>query len=518
MAYLVKDGLNPTTVASITSALDARWNAVAITSSGTDTAISTVGLDGGVYHVYSADVSGNLSLASNNEITVDASAPTVSGIAISGHINNGHAGTDLVVGDQILATLTMSEAVTVTGTPYYQILMGSETRDAAYVSGTGTAEDPLVFSYTIVLGDKDILGGITASANALFVDSSHYITDIAGNIMANASSVAIASEANAVRVDTAAPTLSETSISTFTAGVNNLDVTSDIVLKFDSAVTAVTGGHMSLINELNGGAKLGYLGESAQNSINLYFGASNSVGNITTVQAYSSATVQDATTLSGTISINDLTGAVTINPSQDLDLSNNYHIVIDAGAFAKTSSGLLNATMGADSSMHFSTVTAGSATTSGDISGAAGSALWNADGTVLANGGHDWVSIEGIGSPSSLVSIDASTLKIGTLSPNYMFLVQNVSTATNETSFAQLTGISFSNFILGKDALYVDYQNHSLPLPTDTGNALGYVLTSGEGNGATYQVAQSSNLEGILSKLEFLGLSQTQANQAVLFG
>jgi hypothetical protein len=508
VAYLVKDTLTPTSVNGINSAPDGRWNAVNITTAGSDTTISTIGLEGGSYHVYSADAAGNLSLAATNSITVDASAPTITGTSITG-VMNGHGGSDLVTGDHILVTLTMSEVVTVTGAPTYEINVGGVNQSAIYVSGSGT--NTIVFSYAVTQSDYDVNGGITADVNALLVnvDAGIFITDIVGNL-ANVSSSAIAPDTNSIHVDATVPTISNASAFGLN-GVSNLDVTSDIVLKFNTAVTAVLGGHISLINDTNNGTKLGYLGESTQNNIELYFGSSSESNGITTVQTYAD---QSRTILSGTISINNATGAVSINPLQDLDLSNNYHVFVGADAFTKTSSGLANAEIGADGSYSFKTVTPSMATPSGDITSIVGiSSTWGADGAILADSGHDWVSIEGIGSPSSMVVIDANkSLR------NHMFLVQNISTSPEETSFSQTTGISFRNFTQGRDKLYVDYQDNSLPLPTNTSGALGYVNTSGENAGAAYQVAPSSNNEGNLSALEFLNLTQAQANHAVIFG
>jgi hypothetical protein len=61
-------------------------------------------------------------------------------------------------------TLTISEAVTVTGTPRLSLTIGTETRYATYVSGSGTTS--LVFTYTVQLGDTDA-GGIAVASTSV---------------------------------------------------------------------------------------------------------------------------------------------------------------------------------------------------------------------------------------------------------------------------------------------------------------------------------------------------------------
>ena len=512
VAYLVKDNLTPVTIAGITGSQDSWWNSVQITSVGTDVSISTVGLADGTYHLYSADAAGNLSTISTQAVTVDAIAPTVTAVAISS-TTAGHAGTDLVAGDHLLATLTMSEAVSVAGTPTYQIDIGGVLHDANYISGSGT--DSLVFSYTVATGDYDVLGGITAAANALHISSggATSITDIAGN-PANAASPTVNVGSNSVHVDTTTSVLTNSSA----FGVTNLDVTSDIVLKFDSAVTATTNGHISLINEINSTSKSGYLGESSANNIELYFGASTDLGATTSVQTYSDAS---KTIASGTISIDNATGAVTINPLHDLDLSNNYHVVIAADSFTKTYNGLANLAIGADSSLHFSTVTAGAATSSGSIASAAASSVWNFDGTVSETG-HAWVSIEGLGADGALVSLDAA-------SKNYAFVLQNVSTNSDpllHEAAVNSTYVNLKNFNMatGGDIIYFDQQNNllnGLMAPTNIGDGVGalvplsspldYLLT--QGSGGTGGPAQIS-----FANLTYLNDPALVASKAVLFG
>jgi len=79
------------------------------------------------------------------------------------------------VGQQLNFTVTYDEAVTVTGTPLLPITVGAATRNAAYVSGSGTSA--LLFRYTVAPGDVD-LDGITLSS---LVPSGGTIQDASGN-------------------------------------------------------------------------------------------------------------------------------------------------------------------------------------------------------------------------------------------------------------------------------------------------------------------------------------------------
>ncbi len=63
MAYLVNTRVAVGTVADITGAADALWNAVTVATADTDTALSAAGLEAGSYQLYTADGAGNLSAA-----------------------------------------------------------------------------------------------------------------------------------------------------------------------------------------------------------------------------------------------------------------------------------------------------------------------------------------------------------------------------------------------------------------------------------------------------------------------
>ena len=89
------------------------------------------------------------------------------GVVSAVHAEATVPGTDnnYATGDTITVTLTFSEAVTVTGTPYVVLDIGGQPRHAAY-SGDGSSMAAQPFSYTVLPGDKDT-DGVSLQANSL---------------------------------------------------------------------------------------------------------------------------------------------------------------------------------------------------------------------------------------------------------------------------------------------------------------------------------------------------------------
>ena len=139
---------------------------------------------------------------------VDTVAPTVSGIAITSA--TGVQNNRLNAGDQVSVTVTMSEAVLVTGTPRLALLIGGNTVQASYVSGSGTSA--LVFRYTVLTGQTDS-NGIAIAANALTLNGGS-LRDAAGNA-AVLTHTAVADNA-LFRVDTTSATIGSVAITSAT--------------------------------------------------------------------------------------------------------------------------------------------------------------------------------------------------------------------------------------------------------------------------------------------------------------
>ena len=132
--------------------------------------ISVDGLLGAV-----TDTAGNLADLTNAVLpaqathSVDATAPVVSGVAMTSAAVNGI----YKAGDVIQAMVSFSEAVAASDRPQLTLNVGGIGKPAAYVSGIGTPQ--LVFAYTVVPGDADTDG---ISVDGLL----GAVTDTAGNL------------------------------------------------------------------------------------------------------------------------------------------------------------------------------------------------------------------------------------------------------------------------------------------------------------------------------------------------
>lgn len=81
-------------------------------------------------------------------------------------------------GDHMVIVVTFSDYVYVTGTPEIHLVIGSNTRQATYSSGSGTTA--LSFSYTVVSGDMVTASHVSVATSALVLNSGT-IDDVTGN-------------------------------------------------------------------------------------------------------------------------------------------------------------------------------------------------------------------------------------------------------------------------------------------------------------------------------------------------
>ena len=249
LAFLVKNTINISGAANtdakldlIAASADNQWNVVRIATASTNTSLSAAGLIDGVYNIYALDLSGNLSAAATNSVTIDGTAPTISSVVITG------ADANLAVGQKITVTVNTSENATVVttgGTPYYSIDVGGVSKQASYVSGTGSSA--LVFEYTIAAGDTDSSGGITAAANALTLNSGT-LKDAAGNNL-NLAFSAITAGTNSIAVDGTAPTVT---ISDNNSGTAKIGETVTFTFTFSEAVTGFSAAGITVGNGTKG--------------------------------------------------------------------------------------------------------------------------------------------------------------------------------------------------------------------------------------------------------------------------
>ena len=115
-------------------------------------------------------------------INVDP-VPDVTDISVTSTPTSGTSPKRYGAGETIRFTVTYDEAVTVAGDPVLEFLMADEnerqvTKDAAYVSGSGTAE--LVFGYTVQSTDSDD-NGIKFKRNPIHLDPDDSIRDCDDN-------------------------------------------------------------------------------------------------------------------------------------------------------------------------------------------------------------------------------------------------------------------------------------------------------------------------------------------------
>ncbi|QKZ13568.1 cellulose binding domain-containing protein [Spirosoma sp. KUDC1026] len=169
--------------------------------------------------------------SNTNTFTVDTVAPTVSSVGVPA---NGTYRT----GQTLPITVNMSELVTVTGAPQVGLTIGATTRQATYVSGSGT--QALLFSYTVQAGDSDT-DGIAVGALTL---NGGTIRDGVGND-ATLTLNTVPSTVG-VLVDGVAPTVSSSDRQNPTGPLTN-GTAVIFRVSFNEAVTGVNNGSFSLI-------------------------------------------------------------------------------------------------------------------------------------------------------------------------------------------------------------------------------------------------------------------------------
>lgn len=179
--------------------------------------------------------SGALATVNSSQFTgvVDSTQPAVSNVMVP-------ANATYVAGDSLDFTVSFNENVTVNtagGTPQLAITVGTTTRQATYVSGSGTKA--LIFSYTVQSGDNDA-DGIAIGALA---SNSGTIKDAAGNnstlILSSVGST------TSIFVDTLGLVVAEV-----TAVVTpNYDATPNVTISTAAAGTLNVGGSCGSSNE-----------------------------------------------------------------------------------------------------------------------------------------------------------------------------------------------------------------------------------------------------------------------------
>lgn len=168
-----------------------------ITPGGTITYTPTNGYAGS--DSFTVQVSDGTATATRTISVTVQLVPTVSSVSVPA---NG----TYVVGANLDFTVNFSTAVTVTGSPQLPLTVGSTSRNATYLSGSGSTA--LVFSHTVPSGDSDT-DGITVGSNLSLNGGT--ITAQSGGAAATLTLNSVGSTAG-VLVDGIVPTLSSVSI------------------------------------------------------------------------------------------------------------------------------------------------------------------------------------------------------------------------------------------------------------------------------------------------------------------
>jgi len=185
-AYLIKDTVPVTDLASITGAADNQQNTVAITAANTATNLAAAGLADGNYKVYTVDAAGNLSDISISYLIVDTTAPAAPSIDVLPASDTGSSNTDNLSSDN-------------TPTVRVNLTNGSIGDTVTLLSGTtsvGTAS-------LTALNFADSFVDITATT--LGADGVKSLTATIAD-QANPANVSVASAAISYTLDTTAPT------------------------------------------------------------------------------------------------------------------------------------------------------------------------------------------------------------------------------------------------------------------------------------------------------------------------
>ena len=272
------------------------------------------------------DTAGNDSSASAPlNVTVDTAAPAVATVAVPA---NG----TYYSGSTLDFTVNFDEVVTVDttgGTPRIALTIGATTRQAVFVSGSGTSA--LTFRYTVVNGDIDA-NGVTVGALSLNGGS---LKDLAGNNAATTLN-SVGSTAG-VNVDGSQPSITGVGAST-ADGSYSAGQTITLTVDFSSAVTvdttngtptlALDGGGSATYTGGSGGTTLtfSYVVGAGQNSADLDYLSSGAL-------ALNGATITDAGGAHQPASV------VLTTPGTAGSLGANKNLVIDTAAPTNTVAG-----------------------------------------------------------------------------------------------------------------------------------------------------------------------------------
>ena len=346
-AYLVNSNVVVNGLSSnITNAASNLWSSTVVNTPNNTISINTFGLSDGTYKAYSVDAAGNLSQASSGSVTVDSTAPTINQVSITGATKMDGtiiSGNTLPVGAIVTATLILSEAVKVTGTPQLGLNIGGSTNlggitvFARYASGSDS--NTLLFTYTVSSGQTDT-DGISLPANSLQLNGGTISDAAANNAVLNYSGL---TDNARFLVDAVAPTVGSITITAASGLRNNFlsagDVVTATLTLADSVdplhpkTTLVTGTPLLNLTIGSSAVKASYVSGSGTNALLFVYtivaGQDDSNGIAIPANALlTKETVSGITTTFGTIT-DQFGNDIAANSAAVVD-NNNYKVKTSA--------------------------------------------------------------------------------------------------------------------------------------------------------------------------------------------
>ena len=242
----------------------------------------------------------------------DEVGPAVTGAALSG-TGNGASGV-FIAGDRLAVTVEFDEAATVTGTPQAALTVGANTRQAAYVSGSGGTS--LVFSYTVARADSDD-NGVSVGTAALTLDGGTIVDDsnnaAALSLGAHAIADAAGFEVAGGGTDVLAPTVTGVTLSGSGRGRAGLFIAGDVIeatVEFHEAVT-VTGTPRLALTLTSGTSRADYSSGSGTASLVFRYTVDNrdrdrdGISIAATALALNGGTIRDAANHDAALGLGD---------------------------------------------------------------------------------------------------------------------------------------------------------------------------------------------------------------------
>lgn len=229
-----------------------------------------------------------------SQLLVDATAPTIS----SGALTFSGSSSNVLTGDVITLTFTMSSVVRVVGAPQVAMVLDSGTVQMPYVSGDGTTA--LVFQYTVQSGDNVALGNATFTSP--FALNSGTVKDVNGNAAVRTFSAPTG--ATGFGVNTAEATLVALAAGPAFVTGNHMDFT----VTWNKAVTVTGSPQIALTVHLNTRQAVYLSGSGTTALVFRYDAVSGDVAtagqvSLATTIALNSGTVKDAGAVNASLKI-----------------------------------------------------------------------------------------------------------------------------------------------------------------------------------------------------------------------